>query len=411
MMNNCHWKNTIFRTWAAFCVSTLVSALPAGCYTSIAGHHDAEPQDGTDEHNQDVADGQDVPFDIDSDSTCRTITPTVVWVDFDSSGCFSPEPHVTATILEVSPYCGTPVTWSNDYEWIDETTVIITPSLYMCSPDWQYCDPGSVNTAYLDIPVPASGVTYTAMVGSTTYSFTCSETECPWTDAYITSVFPADDRTYMLWGTTEDIIYDVSYTTGACGCSTFAPLVMTHSDAMDGNYYYGTLAAQICYEHCCWTCDCIDEGWSEQLIRNPGIPTTYESIFEGLYKDIRGFVIDPMASPLSGCAVSLATITAVTTSQPSYAVSDPVDMSVTVRFDSTAASCCETHSLVAFDLFSSSNEIYLFAFKGDCTACTDDSCPPSEVKSFRISPNALDVGEYRVFDSATRTFLYQFNMM
>lgn len=415
-MNDCHGTTKVIRSCAGISIFALVSVLVAGCYASVS-RHDGTSQDGTEDYYPDIP--VDHPGDLDvipdyptedlpADMDCRTIAPTVTYADFNLDGCTSPEPYVTAIVNEVSPFCGVPITWTNDYEWIDELTVLINPTLYMCSDTWQYCDPGAVNTAYVDIYVPARGTTYTAIVGGIYYNFMCQEQECPFTQAYLTNVYPADYRPYRLWGTTEDIMYEVSYTTGACGCSTFEPLVMSNLETMDSTYYYGTLSAQICYDYCCWTCDCIDEGWSEQLIRNPGNSITYESILEGLYKDIRGFVVDDMANPMSECVVSPATITAVSTSRAYYDVSEPIDVSATVRFDSTASSCCETHSEVAFDLSNSSNEIYLFAFKGDCLACYDDSCPPSEVKSLRISPNVLSMGEYRVYDSTTGTFLYRF---
>jgi len=343
---------------------------------------------------------------------CITIPPVVKSVDIDTSGCSDIEnPHAVINIQMVSPYCGQDASydWSYDIEWLSETEISIHLQLVVCGKYLYTCSFGQPHTESISIPISPANY-YTVTVSGINYNFACEE--CPWTLAFLHDIKPFDFRQYRLWGTNEDIHYIVYYVTGACGCSTFDPLIMTKSSDLDPNYFSGTLSAHICLEYCCWDCDCMDEGQSEQLIRNNDNFGSYELVFNGTRKDVRGLLISSIANPLSECVISPATIIGATPSKQQFLTSEPIEITVEIDFDTSSGQCCERHTDIAFDFSENQTEntIDIFSFKGICTDCNDDSCPEMEEKLLRISPNVLSPGDYQIRDSNSWIVLGNFHV-
>jgi hypothetical protein len=347
----------------------------------------------------------------DTPGSCQTITPTVISVEISNEGCYDPDaPYVTAIVTLASPYCGEAVNWWQDLVWTSDTSYELIPYLYMCSDTWEYCDPGAVTTLYTDIYLPAPEGSYQLVVQGMAYEIGCWTGVCTDQSCYIESVLPSDYRPYRLFGSVENIDFVISYTTGACGCSEFYPLTLVNTGTgMEDNYYYSPLTATICQDRCCWDCDCIDIGESRQSLPSRGGPATFEAVLDGSTRDVRGFVADPMANPMSECGTFPATITAATPTAAYYDLGQPVDVDVTIAYESpTPGSCCEVHSEVAFDAEGYSGGVYLFAFRGECMACYDDSCPPFDTRRLHISAFALTLGEHVIYDSVTGSVLGRF---
>ena len=400
-----------------------------GCYSSSGltgdGSDDARPETGPDgrdtvdvppdrppDHPPDIPpdhwpDSPPEVVDIEPDTgECRLIPATVLAVDFDLEGCWDEDPSATVIIHEVAPFCGYYFEWRHDFEWTDYDLLMINASVFMCSDTWEPCDPGEVNTEYLRVRLPGPGV-YEAVVNDMPYSFACLEGECPWMLADLDGFYPTGSRRDRLYGTWEEISFEVIYTTGFCGCSEFEPLRLINPDYMHEGYYTGTLSGQVCYDECCWDCDCIDVEVSEQEIDNIGAAHAYEIILEGSSREIRGLVSDPIANPMSECSVFPLHITAVD-GRDYYDLGEPVELLVTVEYESyPSPTCCETHSQIAFDLLPG-NRMHLFGFGGECMACYDDSCPPDETRSVEISAFALNIGEHTVIAEDTGEALYRF---
>ena len=402
----------------------LVAWLSVGCYESYSppdSHtHDTLVDDVLPDRPPDVYPDYplpdvwpDYPPDVvppDEPGYCGTITPTAISVETSTEGCYDPDaPYVTVGVTLASPFCGEPVNWWMDTVWNSERTVELVPYLYMCSDTWEYCDPGAVTTIYADIYLPSTADIFELLVQGNSYEIGCMTGVCIDQSCWIESVLPSDYRPYRLFGAHENIDFVISYTTGACGCSEFYPFTLVNTDTMETNYYYSPLTATICQDRCCWDCDCIDIGESRQSIPSRGGPATIEAVLDGTTRDIRGFVADPMADPMSECSTFPAMITAATPTTAYYDMTQPVDIDVTIAYESpTPGSCCEVHSEVAFDADGYAGGIYLFAFRGECMACYDDSCPDVELKRLHISAFALGLGEHVIYDSVTGTLLGRF---
>lgn len=399
--------------------STIIPVLfvfVAGCYKSVTRTDGNTPGDALEDRRLDTPpDYPDLPPDVfpdvypDVPGECRIITPAVLWVEIDMDGCFAPDPHVTAIISEASPYCGEAIQWMHSIEWIDDDVVQIIPSLYMCSETWEFCDPGAITTEHVRIDLPDVGQVFQLLIEGQRYDFACLEHECMWELCYLDEVYPSDHRSNRLYSTRENIDFEVWYTTNVCGCSEFEPLRLVNPDYIDDNYYYGTLSAYVCYDECCWECDCIDTAWSEQSLESRGVPYAYEVVLDGVFKEIRGFIADHIADPASGCDVFPARITEVSSDRAYYDISEPIDFYVTIEFDSYGSdTCCERHTEVAYDVYGGDYGVYVFAFGGNCMECDMAGCPPEEYRTLHIPPSVLGLGEHIVYDSYTREVLYRF---
>jgi hypothetical protein len=402
----------------------LVAWLSEGCYESYSppdSHvHDIIVDDSPTDRPPDAYPDYpppdawpDYPPDIvppDEPGYCGTITPTAISIETSTEGCYNPAaPYVTVGVTLASPFCGEPVNWWMDTVWNSERTVELIPYLYMCSDTWEYCDPGAVTTVYTDIYLPSMEGVYELVIQGMSYEIGCWTGVCTDQSCWIESVLPSDYRPYRLYGASENIDFVISYTTGACGCSEFYPLTLVNTDYMESNYYYSPLTATICEDRCCWECDCIDISESRQSLPARGGPAAVEAVLDGNTWDIRGFVADPMADPMSGCATFPARITAATPVRAYFDMIEPVDIDVTIAYESpTPGSCCEVHSEVAFDADGYGGGIYLFAFRGECMACDDDSCPPFDTGRLHISAFALGLGEHVIYDSVTGNMLGRF---
>lgn len=65
-------------------------------------------------------------------------------------------------------------------------------------------------------------------------------------------------------------------------------------------------------------------------------------------------------------------------------------------------------AVLIFRGVNSGNEIYLFAYGGNCPACDAVPCPPYDYRTLRISPFALNLGEHTVYDNTTGEALFTF---
>lgn len=395
------------------------SAALAACYKSAPGLDGYTPPPDSDTRPDPQPDYYDVPdYDMPPDypwddipGECRTITPTVLWAELDLSGCDGPEPFVTVIITEASPYCGEPISWSHSIEFIDDNVIQIIPSLTMCSDTWEWCDPGAVTTQYVEVYLPGVETAYTLFVGDQTLDFLCLGGECHDTLCYLSSLYPTDYRPEPLFGTHETVDFEIWYSTGACGCSDFDDVALINPDYVEDNHWYGTLSGFICPAECCWECDCIDMGQSFQSLPGQDGPYVYEIVLDGLGREVRGLIVDPMANPMSECVVSPVEITAASTDRAYYDPGEPIDVQVTLRYASyPSPSCCEVHSEVGYDVYDDTG-VYLFAYAGQCMACYDDSCPETETRIMRISPNVLQFGEHLIYsrtsgDALARFYVY-----
>jgi hypothetical protein len=245
-----------------------------GCYKSAPSLDGYTPPPDSDTRPDPQPDYYDVPdWDMPPDyiwddlpGECRTITPTVLWAELDLSGCYGPEPFVTVIINEVSPYCGTAITWSHRIEWIDDDTIDILPELYMCSDTWEWCDPGAASTEHVNVYLRDPTMAYTILVGGQELDFICLGGECHDTLCSLSSLYPTDYRPDPLFGTHENVDFEIWYTTGACGCSEFYEVELINPDYVEDNHWYGTLSGFICPSECCWECDCIDMAQSMQSL-------------------------------------------------------------------------------------------------------------------------------------------------
>jgi hypothetical protein len=397
-------------------VLACTALLLGGCYKSAPGldgytHPDG---DGRPDPQPDYYDMPyyDTPPDIiwdDIPMECMTITPTVLWADLDLSGCYGPEPFVTVVINEASPYCGEPITWSHSVEFIDDDVIQIIPSLYMCSDTWEWCDPGAVSTQYVTVYLRSPETAYTLFVGDQALDFLCLGGECYDTLCYLSSLYPTDYRPEPLFGTHESVDFEIWYSSGACGCTEFNEVYLTHPDYVDDNHWYGTLSGIICPSECCWECDCIDMGQSLQSLPGRDAPYACEVVLDGMSRDVRGLIVDPMADPMSECEVFPVEITAASTERAYYDPGEPVDVQVTLRYASyPSPTCCEVHTEVAYDVYGYDMGVYLFAYGGQCMACYDDSCPETETKTLRISANVLEPGEHMLYSRTTGDALARF---
>ena len=357
---------------------------------------------------EDRADDRDEDVDDDPLSGCRQVTPTVLGVSFDTSPCNGEDRHLTVLIDEEVPWCGEVLSWWQELTWLGTMAFEIVPHAFMCSDDWEPCEPGEATRVQIDVVFPQRGV-FTVRVAGDVRTVECTWDDCFEEQAWAGEVRVVDGRPHRLFGVGEDIAFFSTLSTDRCGCSEFLPLDVT-PDAENEGYYMTTPRAIVCENRCCPDCGCVDTQEEALLLPGRGSPGAVELVFEEGYEwDVRGFVADPMSDAASGCSVQPARIVAVD-GPPRYdrRGGAALELQVTVAVASyPSPSCCEALSALAFDI-ERPGELRLFAFSGLCPDCDGAPCPPERTVTLVMPEAGIDCGIYTVSDDVTGDELFSF---
>lgn len=382
----------------------------AACYNNPGSGSDAAA-DAAAEEAEEQPDAMEGDHSEDIWEDCRQVTPTVLAVDFDTSHCNGQDQYLKVLVDEAVPYCGEVLAWWQEIEWHGALEPEITPHAYTCSETWQPCDPGETNRVEIDIPVTERGV-FTVRIGEETYAVECAWDDCFPEHTALEEVYIDDGREHRLFGVDEDIGFTAVLSTEYCGCSEFPPFDLDNPVYDDDHYYMTNPLAIVCYNRCCLDCGCVDTGEIGFTLEGRGLPFVHEVIFYGGDSaDIRGFIADPMADPLSECAVQPAQIVSVDGPPLHYyRRGEPLSLEVTTAYFSyPSPSCCETFTGIAYDLIRPEG-LRIFAFSGLCPECDDAPCPQEHTTILSIPPTALFIGAYTVYNDFTGEELFSFRV-
>jgi hypothetical protein len=356
----------------------------------------------------DQADDREEDADEDPLAGCRQVTPTVLDVSFDTSSCNGQDRYLTVLIDESVPWCGDVLSWWQELSWLGTMEFEIIPHAFMCSDDWEPCEPGEASSVQVDVVFPQRGE-FTVRVAGVVRTVECTWDDCFEEQAWAGEVRVADGRPYRLFGVGEDIAFLAAISTERCGCSEFLPLEVM-PDAENEGYHMTFPLAVVCENRCCPDCGCVDTQEAALVLPGRGSPGAVELVFEeGNDWDVRGFVSDPMSDASSGCSVQPARIIAVDgPARYDLRGGTALELQVTVAVASyPSPSCCEALSAVAFDIERPA-ELRLFAFSGLCPDCVGDPCPPDRTVTLTIPAAGIDYGIYTVSDAVTGGELFSF---